>query len=206
MTVFDLAFLVWGLITVIALLWSTVTAIGGHGVVALRRLGVLGIFWVMYLGVGLVASAVQPQQVTAPGTPWCFDDWCLTLDRVSAEATGNDVTYTTALSISSRARRVRQRANGAWIYLIDAAHHRYAPSDDLNDVPLDIELGPGETVRASRRFVLPAGVEPVGLITGHGGPYCGAMDFLIVGGAGCLFGKPAMIRLPPAHRPASGGR
>jgi hypothetical protein len=56
-------------------------------------------------------------------------------------------------------------------------------------------LGPGETRATTRHFVLPAGVRPVGLITGHGGSYCGAMDILVIGQAGCLFGRPTMIGL-----------
>jgi len=196
MTVFDLTFLAVALGTVIVLLRSAAIAVRGNGARALRVLRTLGLFWAVYLGLGLVLSAVRPQRFVAVGTPWCFDDWCLTLDGIVERPAGDHVEYTAALTLSSRARRIRQRARGAWIYLVDDAHQRYAAEPDPTDTPLDVELGPQEARSTSRRFVLPAGRRPAGLITGHGGPYCGVMNVLILGDAGCLFGKPAMIRLP----------
>lgn len=204
MTVFDLTFLVVALSTAIVLLCSAVIALRGNGARALRVLRTLGLFWVVYLGVGLLFSAVRPQRLVSVGTPWCFDDWCLTLDGIAGLPAGDQVEYTASLTLSSRARRVRQRARGAWIYLLDEAHQRYAAEPDPTDTPLDVELGPGEARSTSRRFVLPVGRRPAGLITGHGGPYCSVMNFLILGDAGCLFGKPAMIRVsasPVADRP-----
>src|SRR5262249_23046755 len=47
------------------------------------------------------------------------------------------------LRISSRARRVTQRANGAWLFLFDASGHRYAPQPDPSAVPLDVRPGRG---------------------------------------------------------------
>lgn len=195
-TIFDLAFLAVALGTVIALFGSAVIALRGNGGRALRGLRALGLFWVVYLGVGLIYSAVRPQRLVPVGTPWCFDDWCLTLDSIAGRDAGAQVEYTTALTLSSRARGIRQRARGAWIYLVDDAGRRYAPEPDSTETPLDVELGPQETRSTSRRFLLPAGQRATGLITGHGGPYCGVMNILILGEAGCLFGKPAMIRLP----------
>jgi len=201
MTVFDLTFLAVALSTVIALLRSVGIALRGNGAKALRLLRSLGLFWVVYLGFGLLLSVVRPQRLVSIGTPWCFDDWCLALDSIAERHTGNQVQYTAALTLSSRARRVRQRARGAWIHLVDEAYQRYAPEPDPADTPLDVELRPQESRSTSRRFVLPAGRRPAGLITGHGGPYCGVMNFLILGDAGCVFDKPAMIRLPVIPAP-----
>jgi hypothetical protein len=68
-----------------------------------------------------------------------------------------------------------------------------------NVIPLHflwiVLLQPGEIVATSRVFHVPASVRQAGVITGHGGPYCGPMDFLVIGGGGCLFGKPAMIKV-----------
>ena len=196
MTLFDLAFLVVALGTLIALLGSVVIAARGNGARAGRRLRTLGLFWVAYLAFGLLLSALQPQRLVPVGTPWCFDDWCLTLDDITARHSVDGVEYTAVLTLSSQARGIRQRANGAWIYLVDEAHQRYAPEPDPTTTPLDVELGPQEARSTSRRFVLPTGRQPIALITGHGGPYCSAMNLLILGNAGCLFGKPTMISLP----------
>ncbi len=204
MTLLDLAFLAVALGTVVTLLWSVGSALRGNAGGALRVLRMLGLFWVAYLTIGLVISAVRPQRLIPTGTDWCFDDWCLTLNTMMARPIGDRVEYTATLRLSSQARRIRQRANGAWIYLVDGAHERYAPEPDSTETPLDVELGPQEVVATSRHFVLPAGRPPVALVTGHGGPYCGPMNLLIIGNAGCLFGKPTMI--PLTSIPAVTGR
>jgi hypothetical protein len=105
---------------------------------------------------------------------------------------------TAGLRLSSRARGVTQRANGAWILVIDVDGRRYPPSPASGDVPLDVPLAPGESRATTRRFLVPVGAHPAGLITGHGGSYCGAMSFLVIGDAGCLFGKPDFVDIRPS--------
>ena len=130
-----------------------------------------------------------------PGDPWCFDDWCLTVESVRSTPGPTENSYQVGLRVFSRARRVSQRAKGAWIYLIDEHGHRYSPQPDPSAVPLDVMLQPGESITTSRLFRVPREVHQLGLITGHGGAYCGAMVFLVIGDSGCLFRKPALIRL-----------
>lgn len=198
MTLFDLIFLMAALTTLITLILIVVAALRGRRARAVTLLTRLGIGAVAYLAVGLIVSFAQRQERIAPGKPWCFDDWCLTLDHVAITRSADESIVTTDFRIGSQARRISQHANGAWIYLLDAKGHRYAPIDDAADVPLTVQLGPGESVPASRRFRLPVGVTATGLITGHGGPYCGMMSFLVIGSASCVFGRPTMIVLPTA--------
>ncbi len=47
----------------------------------------------------------------------------------------------------------------------------------------------------SRKFEVPGDVGALGLITGHGGPYCSAMSLLIIGEGGCLFNRPTLVRV-----------
>ena len=89
--------------------------------------------------------------------------------------------------------------------MLDEQGRRFAPqpagSDippdaaDKDAVPLDVLLQPQQSLDIARTFQLPPGAHAVGIITGHGSPYCGTMSFLVIGGSGCLFHKPAMIRL-----------
>jgi len=129
------------------------------------------------------------------GDPWCFDDWCLTVEKVSRRSGQLGTSYRVELRIFSRAGRVAQRANGAWIYLIDDRGRRYSPDLDSSVAPLDLLLQPHQSVNTSRLFHVPDDVHQLGLITGHGGPYCGPMAFLIIGEGGCLFRKPTVIRI-----------
>ena len=200
MTGFDLLFVAAFLAFVATLAVVVVRAVRGRRREAFRLLRGAGIAAAVYLAVGLIVSAITPRRVVAVGAPWCFDDWCLSVSSVDTTRGTDGVRYTIGLRLESRARRVAQRAKGAWIYLIDARGRRYAPEPDSAAVPLDVLLLPGQSMATSRVFQVPAGVRQVGLITGHGGPYCGAMAFLVIGQAGCVFHKPAMIAIDRLDR------
>ena len=193
-TIFDLIFLLAGLVTAVTLFRATIMAIRGRRAEVLRILRTWGIGAFAYAACGLAVALLAPQRVMAIGDPWCFDDWCLKVEGVKSATSAGLVAYQADLRLSSVARRVSQRALGAWIYLIDDTGHRYAPDSDAAAIPLDVRLGPGESVTTSRTFRVPASVSHLGLITGHGGPYCG-VGVLIIGGGGCLFDRPAMIRI-----------
>lgn len=191
MTIFDLLFVAAFFTSLAVLIAAAVFSIRG------RNDRAAGIVWrwaicaAVYLTVSAVVAIAMPQRVLMMGQPWCFDDWCLTAERVnhSSEA------YEVALRLSSVAKRVSQRALGAWIYLIDDRGRRFAPDANPGAVPLDVLLQPGESVETSRSFHVPRDAHSLGLITGHGGPFCGPMNLLIIGSAGCMFGKPTMIRI-----------
>jgi hypothetical protein len=192
MTILDLLFLACFFASVIVLFVAAHAAIRGRVARAFWILGVWLAFVVLYMAASLAIAYAAPQRIIAVGTPWCFDDWCLTVDRVQHA----DLNYNVDLSISSEAKRVTQRANGAWIYLRDENDRHYEPFEDPGEVPLDVLLQPGQSVAAERRFHVPGNVRELGLVTGHGGPPCGLMSLVVIGQAGCLFHKQTMIRLP----------
>jgi hypothetical protein len=195
MTIFDLLFLLTALLTFVSMLVAGMLAITRRRAKALRLLRAVGIFILIYLVVSVAVAFFKPQRVLAIGNPWCFDDWCLAVDHMTERPAGQQVLYTFDLRIFSRARRVSQRAKGAWILVIDAQGRRYAPTHAANELPLDVLLAPLESRQTTRTFAVPLGAQPIGLTTGHGGGYCGLMNLLIIGNAGCLFGKPTMIGL-----------
>ena len=116
------------------------------------------------------------------------------MENVSRTPAPPLVSYNVSLRIFSQARRVPQRASGAWIYVIDRRGIRYAPEPEPSAVPLDTLLQPGESVTISRVFKLPAAAEGLGLITGHGGPGCFPGCF-IIGDDASLFHKRTLVRL-----------
>jgi len=189
-TILDLLFLAVFLASLIALGAAAYQAIRGRTSRAFSILLVWLVCAAVYLGTSLAVAYLAPQRVIAVGTPWCFDDWCLTVEGVRHKPGTVDVD----LRISSEAKRVTQRANGAWIYLRDEDDNHYDPAPA--DVPLDILLEPGQSIPAQRSFKVPSNVRDLGLVTGHGGPPCGLMSLIIIGNSGCLFHKQTMIRLP----------
>ena len=118
MTLFDLLFLALVLASVATLIAAAVAAFRGRRSQSLKILRRLD--------------------------PWCFDDWCLSVETVTQRPAGSGTAYTVSLRLFSQARRVSQRALGAWIYVIDQKGNRYAPKPDRSTVPLDVLLGPGE--------------------------------------------------------------
>ena len=194
MTIFDLLFLVSAVAAIVTLLTAAVVGIRGRGDRARSILKRLGVAVAAYIGLVLIEGAAAPQKILSVGDPWCFDDWCLSVDGVTKMPTPVGASYTISLRVFSDAKRVSQRAKGAWIYLIDPRGTRYGPLPDADETPLDVLLQPGESVKISRSFMVPNGVHGLGLITGHGGPYCSLFP-LIIGQGGCIFNKPTMVRI-----------
>ena len=91
------------------------------------------------------------------------------------------------LLISSEAKRVTQRANGAWIYLRDENDTHYEPTPNPAEVPLDVLLQPGESVAAQRDFRCRRTSASWAWCTGHGGQPCGFMSLVIIGKAAACF-------------------
>lgn len=194
MTIFDLIFLAAVLTSVITLVAAAVCALRGRGKKSLKLLRNYGLSVVVYFLVALAVDFFRPQRVIDASEPFCLDDWCLQVENVKHTSNRSSDSYHLDLRVFSTARRVSQRAKGAWIYLIDEHGRRYSPESDPSAIPLDVQLGPQQSLTTSRVFMVPADVHKLGLITGHGGPYCG-MGILIIGEGGCLFDKPTMIRI-----------
>jgi hypothetical protein len=192
MTIFDLLFLAFLFAAAATLLTAAVAAIRRQWPRCASILKRLAMGVVAYLVLGLIVGAAAPQRILNIRDPWCFDDWCLSVEDVSRTAAGPDDVYRVSLRIFSRAKRVSQRAKGAWIYIIDSRGRRFEPQPDTSAIPLDVLLGPGQDVATSRVFKIPAGAVRLGLITGHGGPYCSSP---IIGEMGCVFNKPTMVRI-----------
>ena len=151
MTIFDLLFLAAFLASVITLAVAAYAAVRGRVPRAFSILRVWLVCAAVYLGASAAVAYVAPQRVIATGQPWCFDDWCLTVARATREGTN----YTVDLLISSEAKRVTQRANGAWIYLRDENDTHYNPAPDPAEVPWTFCCNPANRSRPSARFRCP---------------------------------------------------
>jgi hypothetical protein len=195
-TIFDLLFIAVFFASLATLTTAAVAAIRGRRVHALVIVRKFAICAIAYLAIVVVVALFSPQRVLRVGDPWCFDDWCLSVENVSRTPAPPLVSYSVSLRIFSQARRVSQRAKGAWIYVIDQRGNRYTPEPDPSAVPLDVLLQPGESITTSRLFKLPADADGLGLITGHGGGLGRFPGGFIIGDNASLFHKRTFIRLP----------
>ncbi|HVO97576.1 MAG TPA: hypothetical protein VMT15_05885 [Bryobacteraceae bacterium] len=194
MSIFDLLFIALFLASVATLWTAAVQAIRGKG--GLRILRRWAICAGVYMAIVCAVALAKPQKLLKIGDLRCFDDWCIAVAGVEhAVAENNDSLCNVRLQISSQAKRVTQRANGAYVYLTDADGRRFDPLPDAAETPLDVMLTPGQMVEARRVFKLPADARDVGLVVVHGGSYCFPGCFIIGDEANPL-GKRTVVRLP----------
>jgi len=193
MNIFDLLFIAAFLATTATLLRAAFLAIRGPRVRALVLLRKLGICAATYLGIVILTSLFLPRTVTQMGDPRCFDDWCITVENATRRPVGDRVAYLVTLRLSSTARRVSQREKSLAVYLTDDGGRRYNSIPQASDVPFDIQLGPQESVTATRTFEVPAEAQKPGLVITHEGGF--PIAWFIVGYES-WFRKPALVRLP----------
>jgi len=109
MTIFDLLFIAVFFASIGSLITAAVVALRGRRARALGILRRLAVSAIAYLAIVVLVALFSPQRVLNVGDPWCFDDWCLTVESVSQTPAPPWVAYHVSLRIFSRARRVAQR-------------------------------------------------------------------------------------------------
>jgi len=138
----------------------------------------LAVYFAALISVSLVAQ----RKVLAMGQDRCFDDWCLAVEKVTTNANIGNVSaqgtfYVVTLRVSSRARRVSQRALDAAVHLEDSQNRTYEVSDagqrafEAQNGPakaLFDRLEPGEAFTTVRVFDVPRDTVGLGLVVVHG--------------------------------------
>jgi hypothetical protein len=137
---------------------------------------------------GLVAMWPTKAAALKPGTPYCGDDWCMSIDGVSKTRAETGFTYQVALRVFSRANKGTRSAQGAWMDLIDDRNRRFSPVSDSSLPPFEVELNPGQSVDTVLTFNVPADANNLVLAVGLEGVHYSS--FVI--GNGDLLGKPRL--------------
>lgn len=195
MSIYDLLFIVLFLTSVVTLITAGVQAIRGKGWQALRTLRNFAICFFVYMAIVVIVAVATPRRVLNIGEVRCFDDWCVSVTNSQHQVSTAGVMYNVTLELSSRARRISQRAKGAYVYAVDDQDRRFDPVPDGAAVPMDVLLQPGEKVETKRSFILPDDARGVGIIVVHEGAYCFPGCFIIGDEAG-PFRKRTVVRLP----------
>ncbi len=209
MAVFDLAFLLAVLGCVLALFALCSFLLRRHWRRARRVSLALGGFLALYAVVLLSVSLLSPQHTLAMHQERCFDDWCLSVERVVQRPTlGVSPTIVTArgefylvtVHVSSRAKAITQRAPDVQVYLLDASGHRSDPSPAGQQAldargqggqPLSSALAPGGSFTRTVVFDLPKGSSHLAPVATHGL----FPDLLVIGSKQSFLHKPTIIEL-----------
>ena len=176
--------------TFFAAAFSAILGRGARAIAILRRFAVCAC---VYLGIVALVSLVGTRRVLSVGDPRCFDDWCIAVEHVSQKSTELGASYLITLRVSSRALRASQRENGVVVYLTDGRGRRYDVTPDTSTVPLNVLLGPRESVLATRAFEVPMDAHEVGLVITHEGGF--PVGWFIIGYE-AWFRKPTIVRFP----------
>jgi hypothetical protein len=149
-----------------------------------------------YVAVSISVSAARPERSIGLGERWCFDDWCISVDRVSRQAAGADLIYTLDLQTYNAARRP-QAALYPWMFVRDAQDRHFGPDGREWVGAVESSIPPHESLRFSVAFHVPADARQLSFVTNHGsGAPCTPLpSVLIIGQGGCLFHKYNSIHL-----------
>jgi hypothetical protein len=111
-----------------------------------------------YLGAASLISRVSPQRVVKLGDSYCWDLWCMGIEKVTAIFRGNETVYKIDVRFFSDANTVKTGIDDARIYLVDDRGQRFPLVDDPSVVPITTRLDPGQSLNTSLTFVTPAAV------------------------------------------------
>jgi hypothetical protein len=80
-----------------------------------------------YLTTLIAVAAFPNDSAFKMGVPYCDDDWCMSIERISKIPTAAGLSVRLALRFSSLAKHGPRSAKGAWIYLTDERNRRFLP-------------------------------------------------------------------------------
>ena len=209
MTDFDLVFLLAVLGCVLARVALCFFLLRPHWRSARRVALALWSFLALYTGVLLSVSLLSPQHTLPMHQDRCFDDWCLSVERVVQQPSigaaptivaARGEFYLVTVRVSSRAKAITQRALDVQVSLLDASSQRYdhsATGQQALDATggggqsLLSELAPGGSFTRTIVFDLPTGSSHLALVVTHGL----FPDLFIIGSEQSFLHKPTIIEL-----------
>jgi hypothetical protein len=204
---FDLLLIACVLTTIVALVVILIMWVHGRDKRAWRIAQVLGLSWLVYLGIVTLVAASTPQRILKPGEELCFDEMCFSvvdvhrtheLGPVDHPAKAQGIFYAVSVRVQSRSRGRAQRENGIYARLWAAGKYydtsargeraymsRYGPTAKLTE-----RLQPGQSIESVQVFDVSPGISGLGLVLDHGL----TPGYLVIGESPILH-KPTIIQI-----------
>jgi hypothetical protein len=205
MNVFDVL-LIFSVLAVLLVMLVSLFAIVTRRWALLKRLSQGVLIYASIYGLVLIGvSLLSPQQVLAMHQRRCFDDWCVSVERVERQPAIGEVKaqgtfYLVMIQVTSRAKRVSQREQIAAVYLLDEHGMRYDLSAEGQQAldaagrggqPLDSLVEAGGSFTYSAVFDLPSTAAQPGLVISHGA----FPGVIIIGDDQSFLHKPTVVQL-----------
>ncbi|MEP6572300.1 MAG: hypothetical protein ABJD11_06375 [Gemmatimonadota bacterium] len=170
MSLFDLLFLILALLLIGSLIRVLIAVLRGRTTVARRVFIRILQGTVLYFAILLLVSLVSPRRFERIGADRCSDDWCIAVVSATHGPSEHGTHFELTFRLSSRARGINQRERFVVAYLRDAEGHRFDPEPASSSPPFDVVIGPGDSVRITRTFLVPRDATGLGVvITREGG-------------------------------------
>ena len=147
------------LATLIGLLVSVGMLVARKFRMAAKVAGVSVAALAFYLAAATVILWVSPQNVIKLGDSYCWDLWCMGIDKVNAIPRGQEIVYKIDVHFFSDANTVKTGTDEAIIYLVDDRGRRFPLVDDPSVIPINTRLDPGQSLNTSLTFVTPSDAE-----------------------------------------------
>jgi len=126
--------------------FRTATRVAGASVAA------LGLYFLAHVVIGWTS----PQTVVKIGDSYCWDLWCMGIQRVTATPRGADMAYSIDVRVFSDANTVKTGIDEARLFLMDDRGRRFSMIDDPSVVPINTRLEPRQSIDTSLTFLAPA--------------------------------------------------
>ena len=98
---------------------------------------------------------VSPGRIIKLGDSYCWDLWCMGIDKVNATPRGQEMIYKIDVHFFSDANTVKTSTDDALVYLVDDRGRRFSLVDDRSVTPINTRLDPGQSLNTSLTFVAP---------------------------------------------------
>lgn len=138
-----------GLITAVGMLVTGRFRVAAKA--ALTSISAVPVFFVA----ASVISWVAPQRVIKLGDSYCWDLWCMGIERVSATPRDGHIVYKVDVRVFSDANTVKTGIDEARVFLVDDRGRRFPLVDDPSVIPIDTRLDPRQSLHTSLTFVTP---------------------------------------------------
>jgi hypothetical protein len=194
----DLGVLAGLLVFVAAAIAAVAALLGMHDRTfheAARAGRVCAVMIVPYVTALALVSLLTPGTVVNIGDSYCYDLWCLGVDRVNATPKGRDILYTAEVRIfvdSSHPHRLPVEQAKGFFHVLDDQGKRYSLLPEASFADTAVTVHPGESVKSSFAFLAPRNAGKLYLMGKDGGmPWV----YLYFGSDISLFHRPALLRI-----------
>lgn len=121
----------------------------------------------LYVAVVVLVALLTPRKIVSIGDGYCYDTWCIGIQKVRARPQGVEIVYTAEVRIFSDANRVTARRDKDFLYALDERGRRFPLVPDATVIPADVIVNPGESLKTKWTFRAPADARELYLTGDH---------------------------------------